>query len=311
MKITRLRSLATLFFILVGTHFTTSIAVAQNTNTPGITIFTFTGERHTLQSTNDPLLLYVSLTDSASTSISRSNKRNQELRDSFLESDASQQLSKKELEAYLVNYPIIELPTFKLGSELSPLVNFIDIQIRNSNGESVPLNARSLSVNNDQQSVIQLDKNKSIRYVFAIDMQDLNSLNSGDYFIVAAVDTRNEKDMWQGWAYSNTVKVTLSSEHPNQEWATSNTQAMYYSTYLLSDKQFSEAEQHAVDWTKRHPNSVNAWSSLGDALAGQSKKESAMNAYETAMEKFFIKNGDTAQEAPRALMEKMARLEQD
>ncbi len=36
-----------------------------------------------------------------------------------------------------------------------------------------------------------------------------------------------------------------------------------------------------------------------------------MNAYETAMEKFFIKNGDTAQEAPRALMEKMARLEQD
>ncbi len=285
-----------------------SQANAQN-NTPGISLFTFSGERRIEHSTQDPLLLYINITNSAAVSTARKNARNQTIIESYSKTDKYKELSKEQLDKLSKDYPTIELPTFKLGSSSTPLIDLINIQIRNNKGENVQLDIRPLASSKSKDGIVKLEQDKSHLYIFVIESKHLATLDSGSYHFAVGVDTRKSKDMWQGWAYSNTVTVSINEQHSKADWGTSDGRAMLLSAYLLGDQQFDLAEQHARSWIERHPESVNAWSDLGDALAGLEKNDAALKAYDTGVKKFWLKNGADAPEAPRELIEKINRLD--
>lgn len=281
---------------------------AQN-NTPGISLFTFNGERQIEHAKQDPLLLYISLTNSAAVSTARQNARNQRIIESFSNTNKYKELSEEQLDKLYKAYPTVELPTFKLGSSSTPLIDLINIQIRNNKGENVQLDIRPLASSKSKDGIVKLEQDKSHLYIFVIESKHMATLDSGSYHFAVGVDTRKSKDMWQGWAYSNTVTVSINEQHSKADWATSDGRAMLLSAYLLGDQQFDLAEQHARSWIERHPESVNAWSDLGDALAGLEKNDAALQAYNTGVDKFWLKNGTNAPEAPRELIEKINQLE--
>ena len=112
-------------------------------------------------------------------------------------------------------------------------------------------------------------------------------------------------------AHSNTLNVSLSSIHPGpQTGRVSSAQAAMFAHYLINDKRFEFAELHAHQWTQNHPESVDAFSYLGDALAGLNQNKKALEAYYKAAANFTLKYGENPVEIPRTLVAQIDALEE-
>jgi len=116
--------------------------------------------------------------------------------------------------------------------------------------------------------------------------------------------------MWQGISYSKSVIFSLSDPHPDPDWRTSNQRALLHSTYFIEDKQFIEAEKHARSWIALHPDSIDAWGQLGEALYGQDKNTEALEAFRTSEAKFRLKYGDTPFELPMELIDRIDEIKE-
>ncbi len=284
------------------------LSIAEAEDTLGISLFGFSGDRIIDQYKKDPLLLYVTIDNSAAIFTERQNTRNQLIIDGYSNTEEYQNLSQDVRNELNSAYPIVKTSPIVLGSESLSVADLIDIQVRNQNGDNIKLEYRVLVPSKPVKQKVQLDHTRSLSFTFVIENNQLSKLPLGRYHFVAGVDTRKQEDMWQGWAYSNSVDVSLTEQHPKPDWEASNVRAKMISEYLLMDKQFELAQNHALLWTERQPDSVNAWSSLGDALAGQEQREAALDAYNKALSNFFAKNGNPPPELPTSLIKRIDEL---
>ena len=282
--------------------------LALAVDTPGISLFGFNGERQLDQSAADPLLLFVMLDNSAALIAEQENQLNKKLVEHYSQTQDYKDMSATELAAFNRQYPIQEVPRIVLGSASVSLESLFDFQIRNQRGETVELKARPLTANDHQARAIELGVQQTLYYQFVLESRQLNLLPPGTYYIVAAIDTTEQPEMWQGWAYSKTMTVTLAEQHPESGWATSNQRALLLGNYLIEDKQYVQAEQHARNWTTQHPDSVDAWSLLGEALYGQGKVPEALESFDTAVRKFREKHGNNPFELPQELLDRIDQI---
>lgn len=284
------------------------LSTAQAEDALGISLFGFSGDRIIDQSNEDPLLLYVTIDNSAAIFTERQNTRNRLIIDNYANTEEYRNLSQDDRNNLISTYPLVKTSSIVLGSNSQSVAGLIDIQLRNQKGDNIKLSYRVLASSEPVKQKVLLDHTRSLRFTFAIESSQLRKLSQGKYHFVAGIDTRNQYDMWQGWAYSNSIEVSLSQKHPKSDWATSNVRAKMISEYLLTDKQFEAARAHARLWTERQPDSINAWSSLGDALAGLKQREAALAAYNEALGNFFAKNGNPPAELPTLLIKRIDKL---
>lgn len=282
--------------------------VAYAEERPTLLLSTFHGSNIT-HSINDPLLLTVAVENGAAKVISRQNQRNREILDQYAQTEQYKSLNKLELSELDRAYPIRAIPEFSLGSALVSLPELINFQLRDENAAAVNPVVRLLASNDRQRTSINLDGQGTRDYQFAVEIDELQKLPPGDYQIAATLDTTNRKDMWQGWVYSQPISVKLVQKHPDPAWPKSNLQSLMVSTYLIADQQYAEAEQHARQWTTRHPDSVDAWAQLGEALHGQGQSDAAIEAFNTALVNFRSKHGNRPQELPEEILDRLKQIQ--
>ena len=279
-------------------------------DTPSITLFTFHGDRSTSQAATDPLLLYVVINNSAATRIERDNQRNQQIIAQYKLTDSYKNLSKIEQMEVSEQYPVREIPTFTLGSDQASVESLISFLVRDDQGNNIDLAIRMLEANDHQPRAIDLLEERSLYYQFAVESDQLAQLPPGSYHFVASVDTTQHADMWNGWIYSRSVAIALSDTHPEPGWDTSNQRMLLQSTFLVEDHQFKKAEDHASLWIEQHSGSINAWSQLGEALYGLGRNEEALEAFNTAIDRFRSKHGDTPVEPPQEILDRISEIEE-
>ena len=129
-----------------------------------------------------------------------------------------------------------EMPYFTLGSAQTPLNDLLNFQVRAEDGSKIKVSPRLLSKYKEQINFGELKASNHFYYVFAIEASELSALKAGTYSIAVAIDTRKQENMWQGWAHSNTLNVSLSSIHPDPNWEGSSAQAAMFAHYLINDK---------------------------------------------------------------------------
>ncbi|GEM_PF-1436994 len=277
---------------------------------PTLSLFAFTGEREIVQAASDPLLLHVMVGNTQAISVARENQRNQRFLDRLDESELVNTLSEQELASMKQVHALQEMPYFTLGSAQTPLNDLLNFQVRAEDGSKIKVSPRLLSKYKEQINFGELKASNHFYYVFAIEASELSALKAGTYSIAVAIDTRKQENMWQGWAHSNTLNVSLSSIHPDPNWEGSSAQAAMFAHYLINDKRFEFAELHAHQWTQNHPESVDAFSYLGDALAGLNQNKKALEAYYKAAANFTLKYGENPVEIPRTLVAQIDALEE-
>jgi len=285
-----------------------SHGAAQANSSLGLSLFGFKGERAINQSSEDPLLLYITIENSAAIFTNRQNTRNTSILNDYANTEEYKNLPQEARDNLALAYPRIETPPIVLGSNSMPAVDLINIQVRDQNGDNISLATRLLEQSEPSKQVTQLDHTRSLRFTFVVESEQLRALAQGRYHLIASIDTRNQPNMWQGLAYSNAITVSLSTQHPQAKWADSNARATLRSYFLLADNQYKQAQQHANLWTQRAPKSVDAWSSLGDALVGLKQPEAALEAYNKALSNFFIKYGNPPEELPSLLIQRIDEL---
>ena len=277
---------------------------------PSISLFGFDGDNSVVQAKGDPLLLHIVVGNAHASSQSAINQRNERHLKELENSELATTLSEKELETLKQTYATKPVPRFKLGSAKDPINSFFNFQIRANDGSVVNLKPRMLSKFEDQVNYGDLGEDDRFYYVFVIESGLLTGRPDGDFSIAVGIDTQNKKDMWQGWAHSNVLKLSLASSHPDSNWEGSEDQASMFAYYLINDKHFELAEFHAYEWTQKHPLSIDAFSYLGDALAGLDQVEKALEAYYKAAKNFTLKHGKNPVEIPRTLVAQIDALEE-
>ncbi|MEM7360083.1 MAG: hypothetical protein AAF431_13355 [Pseudomonadota bacterium] len=288
---------------------------SQLNYSPVIQLFSFDGGRTLNQAATDPLLLFAILDNPNARYIQRENARNQKRQEQYEASEDYKKLPEKmakfELAVVKELYPVLEIPKIKLGNDKARPDALINFQVKNQEGENVDLNISALPANEDETGSTELHAENSLYYQFGVSQEDLKALVDGTYQIVAVLDSKEQTDMWQGSALSKPIVVTLSREHPEADWAGSNQQAILHSNYLMASHQYLDAELHARSWIERHPDSIDGWAQLGDALAAQNKNEEARTSWETALAKFRLKYGDNPVELPMEIIDRIDELEAD
>lgn len=241
----------------------------------------------------------------------RENQSNQKLVEQYSKTDDYKNMARAEQQRFFKRYGPREVPQVILGSTKVSLESLINIQVRNAKGEVVKLNIRPLAANESSAKPIELEPHNANWYQFVVESDQLQGLADGLYYLAAGVDTRNQNDMWQGWAFSKTMIVKLVSKADVANWLESEQRAQLIGTYLLQDKQFEKAEQHARAWIKRHPDSVDAWALLGESLLGRDVYQEALDSFLTAIDKFRAKFGNNPAELPMALIDPIAEIERE
>jgi hypothetical protein len=295
----------TIVIFLTGVLLSTPPVVANGKL--GISLYTFDGGRHIQQSSQDPLLLFVSIDHVEAIVVMRDNARNKELLDQYSKTEAYTALTEGQRGALIKDYPVREVPVITLGSKTVSLESLINIQVRNERGEATDLVIRPLAENDHSATPITLNVDETLYYQFVIEEEQLQQLSPGIYRMAASIDTTEQQGMWQGWSYSNEASFSLDKS-PDKAWLASNQRAVLYSTYLLQDQKFANAEQHARQWAQQYPDSVDAWHHLGQALYGQRKNEDALPALNTALAKFRQKYGDSPAELPLVILDLIEKL---
>lgn len=285
-------------------------AVLLATDTPSINLFTFYADRSTSQSMSDPLLLYVIIDNSAASGVKRNNQRNQQIVEQYEQTEDFQSLSKIEKMEFYAQYPLRDVPEFKLGSGQTSVASLVNFLVRDGQGNNIDIAIRPLQANDHQPKTITLQGERSLSYQFVVESDQLRQLSPATYHFVASLDTTRQADMWNGWIYSNNVDIALSETHPQPGWDTSNLRMLLHSTFLVDDHQYKKAEDHARLWIEQHPDSINAWSQLGEALHGLGQKNAALEAYNTALIRFRSKHGDNPAELPQELLDKITAIEE-
>jgi len=280
-------------------------SLAQENESLSVSLIGFNGAQAIDQSIEDPLLLYVTIENSGAIFARRQNARNKSILDNYAQTEEYKNLSEDARDKLALAYPQIETPSIVLGANSLPAVDLINIQVRDQNGENINLVTRVLEQSDFAKQITQLDHSRSLRFTFVVESEQLTALAQGHYHFVASIDTLNQQDMWQGWAYSNSVTVSLSAQHPQSDWENSNERASMQSYFLLADKQYKNAQLHANSWIQRDPESIDAWSSLGDALAGLKQRDAALDAYNEALSYFFTKHGNPPEELPLLLIKRI------
>ena len=193
-----------------------------------------------------------------------------------------------------------------LGSAKHPISSLLNLQIRDQQGDSINLETTLFEPITNQMPYGELSIKKTLIYAFAVSSEQLQQLPTGDYSLAVGIDTRSAQDMWQGWAYSNTLKLSLGTANPVSQ----ETRAALKMAYLIGINQYTEAERIANDWIQSKPSSVDAYSALGDALAGQDKPKQALKAYYAALANFNkLHNGVEPEELPLRLIKRIDELE--
>jgi len=287
-----------------------STSVLAEEETPDITLFGFEGGPEVVQSMTDPLLLYVVIGNGRAAAIRRENTRRREILEDFTATPDFGKLSVTEQKVYRQRYAQSPVPEFALGSPRTALESLISFMAKDAGGNEVQFAIRPLRANDHEARTIQLDEAQRAMYRFVVEPRDLQSLRPGEYQIVATVDTSGRQDMWAGWFYSRPLKLALHSTAPDPEWSGSDRRQYLLATVALSDQQFATAENQTRQWVRMFPDSVDAWASLGKALEGQNRPAEALQAFNTAVEKFRKKYGNSPQELPDILLEHIERLEQ-
>ena len=80
------------------------------------------------------------------------------------------------------------------------------------------------------------------------------------------------------------------------------------STFLIEDRQFVMAEDHARNFIQRFPESINAWAQLGEALFGLGRNDEALDAFNTALAKFRAKHGNAPRELPNEILDRVQEI---
>lgn len=197
-----------------------------------------------------------------------------------------------------------------LGSNAVSLESLINIQLRSAKGDVVKVKVRPLAANDNAPEPLEIDPHDARFYQFVIESDQLQTLDDGIYYLAAGLDTREAKDMWQGWTFSKTMLVKLAAQADTPYWSESLQRTQLIGTYLLEDKQFSEAEEHAREWIARHPDSIDAWVLLGDSLFGQASYQAALYSFLTAINKFEVPYGDSPAEQPMEIIERIHAIEE-
>ena len=293
--------------ILLLTFFAVSSACAKSD--VGLNLFTFFGERSAEITHDDPLLLMLTLENSGAAVIQQENRDKQRVLSQFKTSAAYNDLGDEERQRLEQDYATQDVPEILIGSDAVAVTDLIRFAIRNSAGETVELEPTPLASNIINKGPIELILGDSQFYQFAVTAEELKDLPSDAYFIAAVLDTSEQSDMWQGMAFSNTVRIDLTGEHSDPDWSTSDQRAMLFSTYLIENLNYVEAEGHARSWLEFHPDSVDGWAQLGHALAGQDKDDEALEALNSALTKFRNKFGDNPAELPLEVLDQIDAIE--
>lgn len=295
--------------LLVG-MFGVSLFATVNTfaqTQPQISLFSFYGDSNFIQSKDAPLLLNLTIGNPTANSIEKENQRNREILEQYSQTEEYKTLSEVELEKLSEQYPALEVPQINIGSATVPLIDLFDFQVRNAQGDVVVLNVRPLANNDLNARSVDLNSEETPYYQFVIESFTLQALPLGEYFIVAVLDSRAHDDMWNGIAFSNTVIISIVDQE--SEKLDSDTKHQLNSYYLINDEQYEAAEIHALAWTEEHPDSVDAWAQLGEALYGQGKSDDALIALEAALQKFREKYGNNPPELPELILDRINELE--
>lgn len=271
---------------------------------PSISLFTYNGERSFEQNINDPLLLYVSIQNTAAQDTLTENERNEEILTQYMQTEAYQQLTAEEQAQLLKRYAITEIPTFKLGSGTRSIESLIQFMIHDQKGDKILIDVEPLAANNHDRRAIELIDATSLYYHFAIRPEQMIELDVGDYAIIAALDTSQETDMWNGAVYSKMITITLDNTDTE---LTARRMAMT-GAYYLQDHQYDRAETHAREFIRLYPDSIDAWGQLGEALYGLGQSDNALAAFNTAMNHFHEKYGDYPPEMPEAIESRIREI---
>ena len=283
--------LATLVMLLLSSPAWSNVDI-------GVALFTFFGERTLELTHDDPLLLIVTLENQAAASVRQANRQNERMLAQFSNSDAYRKMSDEERIELQENHPVLAIPEVSIGSDSIAIVDLIRFVVRNANGDNVELTATPMASNEPNIGPVNLMLGESYLYRFAVTDSDLKELPSGEYYLAATLDTSGKDGMWQGTAFSNTIKLNLSMPHSDPAWEASDRRAMMLSTYLVESNEWVAAEEHARHWLEQHPDSVDGWAQLGESLAGQAKNTDAVAAFNVALTKFRAKYGNSPPEPP-------------
>jgi hypothetical protein len=287
-----------------------TVEASQNQLKPSLSLTSFNGDVETIQSVQDPLLLQVMISNDAAVAIDRDNQSQRRLLEQARDPELENPLSEQELADWEAVMTAQELPLITLGSTAMGITDLLNFQIRDEAGRNInitPVLLRSFALPN---TAMTFGLDEVFYTLFAIDSVDLELLKPGAYQIAVGLDTRAHSSMWQGFAFSNVLKVELHTAHPDTEWEDSSDKAHVFAHYLLANEEFELGLMHTQTWTRQYPESSLAWSYYGDALAHLGENQKAVDAYYTAIEKFMLEHNGKPREAPRALMQRIDEIEE-
>ena len=292
---------------VLGLCYAVTCSVSADQLRPGLSLFSFDGEQHIDHIQGDPLLLYVSVANMAGLSIARENEQNHAMLDAL----AAGNEDTEALDQLRDAYPVDRAWQITLGSEQSPISSLLNLQVRNAKGESVELVPSVFEPIEDQIKHGELSIEHPLLYTYAISQDQLMALPEGTYSLAVGIDTRKREGMWQGWAYSKPISLSLTATHPDPEWQTSQRRMASLVTYFLGVNQYQQAQAVATEWVALAADSVDSYSALGDVLVAQGEREQALEAYYTALANFNDKyEGQEAPEQPLRLIDKIDRLDE-
>ena len=274
---------------------------------PGIGLYMFSGETHITHSASDPLLLYVIIDNSMAMFIERQNRRSEDILQKYKETDHYADLSKIDQAEVTKQYQAKKLPNITLGSSKVSLESLIGFVAKDQQGNILDIKVRALQSNDHQPRAISLLQERSLLYRFVIESDQFEKFQSDIFYLVANVDTGTNVDMWQGQVDSSAATVKLGQ--PETAWEGSTRRLLLIGTYLLSDNKFSQAELHAMEWLQKHPNSVDGWAQLAEAYYGQGLFDEALEAFDTAVDRFREKHGSNPQELPMELIDRIREIQ--
>jgi hypothetical protein len=281
---------------------------------PGVGIATFSGELEMVLSSEDPLLLYVTVGNDWATTIRRINARRQSMLERYEQSEEFATLTEEEKSGMAETYRGLAVPVFELGSQADPLRELVGFRIVDGDGRQVELELRSLASDDQMAAQVILEEGEPVLLRYASAPGSLEGLPER-LDIVAVLDTRGRPGMWRGAVESAPVTVRLAGEAGNE---TARMRRYMTGTYFLGDRQFDRARSLGEELVREDPDFIGGWLILGDARAGLELYGDALGAFQKAMDLYY------AQEPPegrprehpeytsrriREVEERLARLE--
>jgi hypothetical protein len=240
------------------------------------------------QGTNEPLLLLLSIGNTAAQNMASQNRQRQRELTQLQNKPEIKALSPTDKAEFDQMHQPAPIPTAEIGEAGKPPAATVQFVIKNAAGKEISFPVRPLADTLKEIGVIKFDETQSRSWFYGADPEKLAELPLGTYTIEAHLSARDAHGAKLPDAVSNLARFTLTRPDtaPETDVEKANLSDYRNAGFYLYDHQYPKVDPYVEQMLKRDPKSIGAWERRGDEMAGLGRKQEAKQAYYKALDNF-------------------------